>query len=85
MYNNPESLWPGGSEEARPLPVVCLSQEARPAPRSCLRAPVWLSSPNPGQRVFPSSPGLPGSRSVVLSVGVLEPKCSELEVSEGLL
>lgn len=31
--------------------------------------------------MFPSSPGLPSSCSAVLSVGILEPKCSELEVS----
>ena len=76
-----------GREEARPLPVACLSRDfspytvARPAPRSCYRAPVWLSFPHLGHRVFPSNPALPCSCSAVLSEGVLEPKCSELEVS----
>lgn len=90
--SNPESHWPGrhrGSTSSAWRMLFwdgSLCTASWPAPPSCYRMPVWsVFSPIPGHKVFPSNPGLPGSCSAVLSVGILEPKCSELEVSAGLV
>ena len=61
-------------------------------PRACWsrrnrrRSPRWDSSPCPscpGHSVSPCIPGLRGSSSALLSVGIWGSRCSELEVSIG--